>query len=299
MRLDNMEALIGRTPAVRFTTDETPDAAIWVKLEGYNPSGSVKDRACIYNIRDATAAGDLRPGMTLLDASSGNMACALAYYGRILGHSVEVVCNSKLTSDKAAFIRYFGGDLTVFGEFTVEGNLHCREVIYRQDPEKYCFLDQLHNWANPRAHEETTGPEILQDFPDLTAVVGSLGSGGTMLGVARHIKARRPQTKVITVEAASGTKIPGTGAFIEGDYVTPFIKEGRDQKLFDIQHAISLDAAMKRTRQLRDQGLFCGYQTGGVIEATIAMIREHGLSGDIVAISGDSGWKNMEKLLSI
>ena len=298
MKVTDIRMLVGNTPVVQFRSDEVPGARFWVKLEGCNPSGSVKDRACLYNINDALKTGRLRPGMTILDASSGNMACALAYFGRVLGHPVTVVCSTKLTQDKAAFIRYFGAELISKGDFTVEGNGLCREMA-AAEPGKYCFMDQLHNWANPLASYEMTGPEIMADFPDLTAVVGALGSGGTMTGTCRFIHEQRPQAVCVAVEAASGTKIPGTGSFCDGDYVTPFMEKAKEEGLFDTHFHVHLADAQRRTRQAADQGIFAGWQTGGVLHAALEVAKARGLTGDIVAISGDSGWKNLEKLLNV
>lgn len=288
--------LVGNTPTVEYVTPETPGARIWVKLEGNNPTGSVKDRGCVSIIRGAEARGDLRPGMTLLDASSGNMACSMAYFGRVLGYPVTVVCNSKLTEEKAAYIKYFGGELSLVGDFTIQGNIHCRDVLYPEDPDRYCFLDQLHNWDNPKAHFETTGPEIVRGHPGVGAVVGSLGSGGTMNGVGRYMKQTVPDTRVVCVEAAPGTKIPGTAAYEDGDYVTPFVKQATEEGVFDHRIKVSATDARRMAHELAAQGLFCGPQTGGVVQAAILAIREHGIEGDVVVISGDAGWKNMAAL---
>jgi cysteine synthase len=297
MRSDNFEGLVGNSPVVRFRHDDLPSAArLWIKLEGRNPTGSVKDRACISLLRDALRCGALRPGMTVLDASSGNMACSLAYFGRILGHKVTVVCGSKLTADKASFIRFFGAELIRHGHITLEGNQLCREQILSAAPDRYCFLDQLHNWANPKAAYETMGPEILADFPDVAAVAGSLGSGGTMYGTARYLKDRNSPAVVITTEANAGTKLPGTGGFDDGDYMTPFIEKGFAEMLFARRQKISYADAVSRTRQLADQGFFVGLQTGGVVQAAIDAARALDISGDIIVISGDSGWKNMDAL---
>ena len=291
--------LVGGTPCGLFRPTESAKARIWIKLEGFNPSGRVKDRAGLYNIKGAIERGSLVPGKTILDASSGNMACALAYFGAILGYPVVVVCSSKLTADKAQFIRYYGAQLVVSGDFTIEGNSHCIEKIVPEAPEKYAFLDQLRNWDNPRAHYETTGPEILTDFPDVQAVVDSLGSGGTMNGVARYIKEHRSATRIVAVEAAVGTKIPGTGAFSDGDFVTPFIEQLWNGGLVDSRRHVNLSDAEKRTRELAAQGFFCGIQTGGVVHAAVREAIDNDLSGDILVISGDAGWKNMDKLVSL
>lgn len=295
MRLDSIIAMIGNTPAINVHADAA-DAQLWVKLEGQNPSGSIKDRACISNIRDAQESGRLKPGMTLLDASSGNMACAIAFYGKVLGHPVRVVCTSKLTKDKADFITYFGASLGVIGDYTIEGNIYCRELA-QAEPERYCFLDQLHNWANPRGSYSSLGPELLADFPNLSAVVGSLGSGGSLMGTAQYLKEKRPSVKVFAVEAETGTKIPGTGNFCDGDYITPFIRKGYDEGIFDHTIKISMDRAQAGTAALARQGVFAGFQTGGVYSAALTATAEFGIRGDVVFLSGDSGWKNMEKLV--
>jgi cysteine synthase len=288
-------SLVGSTPHVRVEVNEQPDARVYVKLEGNNPTGSVKDRACIAMIREKIESGELRPGRTILDASSGNMACAIAYFGRVLGYPTRVFSNSKLTDDKRAFIEYFGAELDVLGQFTIEGNRECRRIA-DAEPERYCFLDQLHNPANPRAHYEATGPEILATFPDLRMLVGSLGSGGSLVGTARYLKERLPGLTVVAVEAASGTRLPGTGAFVDGDYVTPFIERGYAEGLFDRTVRVHEEEAKQATRRLRDRGIFCGIQTGGVFHACLRSLGEEGTDGDVVFLSGDSGWKNMEKL---
>jgi len=292
--------MIGNTPLLEYKTDEIDGSRIFVKLESYNPTGSIKDRAAIYNIRAAIASGSLVKGKTILDASSGNMACALAYFGKILGYPVKVVCNSKLTQDKKQFIEYFGADLSVHGDITIEGNQLCKKWADSEEgKEKYCFLDQLHNPANPQAAYETLAPEILRDMPEVAAVLGSMGSGGSMCGTARYFKKYKKDTLIITSQAASGTKIPGTGAFIDGDYVTPFITELRETPLYDDTFAIELIDAQKRTKQLASQGIFVGIQGGGVLDACIRGIKKHHLKGNVVMVIGDSGWKNMDKLKSI
>lgn len=296
MIVESVLDLIGNTPLVRFHTDEV-EAKIYVKAEGFNPTGSIKDRACIFNIKDAIDSGKLKKGITILDASSGNMACAISYYGKILGYETELVCGSKLTLDKKNFIEYFGGKLTVHGDYTIESNRYCRDVIVPQNPDKYCFLDQLHNPNNPKASYTTLAQEIYKDIPNIEMIVGSLGSGGSMLGSSKYLKEKNKDIISVTVEASSGYKIPGTGTFIDGDYVTPFIKEGREG-IFDDSISIQLPDAQNRTQQLASQGIFVGWQTGGVLDATIKAIKKYNIKGNVVMLSGDSGWKNVEKLMS-
>ncbi|HLG02688.1 MAG TPA: cysteine synthase family protein [Bacteroidia bacterium] len=289
--------LVGNTPLVQFRLTEYPDVNFYVKLESFNPTGSIKDRACIYNIRSAIKNGELTKDKTILDASSGNMACALAFHGRLLGYKVKVVCNSKLTDDKKNFIKFFGADLDIIGDITIEGNHWCRELTQKEEGKNFCFLDQLHNPANPLASYETLGPEIHRDLPNISAVVGSMGSGGSMCGVARYFKEKKPDTLIFTSQAASGTKIPGTGAFVDGDYITPFIIELRNY--YNDTFMINQSQAENRTKQLAMQGVYAGFQAGGVLEAAYQAIEKHKIKGDMVMIIGDAGWKNMDKLKTI
>lgn len=298
MIYQSMREAVGRTPHLRLAANGGGGGRFYVKLEGANPTGSVKDRAGLAMVQGAADSGELRPGAALLDASSGNMACALAYFGRALGHPARVVVSSKLTEDKRRFLEFYGADVVTVGDFTIEGNRWCRELAEREGPERWCFLDQLHNWANPRAHYDTTGPEIVADFPGVELVVGSLGSGGTLYGAGRFVKERVPGARVVAVESAPGTRLPGTGSFCEGDYVTPFIARGRAE-VFDHTVRVTLADAGRRALELRDQGVFCGVQTGGVYHAALEAARELGVRGDVVVISGDSGWKNMDKLLPL
>jgi cysteine synthase len=224
------------------------------------------------------------------------MACSLAFFGRVLGYKVKVVCNKKLTEDKRQFIRYFGAELEYHGEFTIDSNRRCEELARADgDASGFCFVDQLRNPASPRAYFETLGPELLRDLPNLSAVVGSIGSGASMLGVARFLRRESPETTIVTTQAASGTVLPGTGQFVDGrDFVTPFIDEL--EPLADGTVMISQSEAERRTAQLAEQGIFVGYQGGGVLQALIESINERSIRGDTVAIIGDAGWKNMEKL---
>lgn len=299
MRYTDIMSMVGQTPHLRLRSTETPGAQIHVKLEGYNPTGSVKDRACLNIIRTLEREGKLRPPLTLLDASSGNMACSVALFARLFGFPATVIVNSKITADKRNFLQYFGAEVIQVGDFTIEGNNYCREVLLKREPGKYLFLDQLHNWSNPQAYYESIGPEILADFPDVAMVVGSLGSGGTMSGTGRFLKEKKKDIKVVAVEAAPGTKLPGTGSFSDGDYVTPFIQSARDNGVFDHVVQVTEQDAVCRTAQLRKQGVFCGLQTGGVFHAAVAAIHKFKLEGDVVIVSGDTGWKNMDKLLHL
>ncbi len=292
----NVMEMVGNTPVVKLDLPMGDQVKGYIKLEGYNPTGGVKDRAAIAIILDKIKKGELKQGKTILDASSGSFACSIAFFGKLLGFPVTAVTGSKMTEDKAAFIEYFGAKRISYGNFTIDGNRYCSEVIIPQKPEAYCFLDQLHNWENPNMYYRTMGPEILNDLPDVAAVAFSLGSGGTLAGISKYIKEKKPDTKIIAVTAASGSKIPGTGAFVDGEHVTPFIDDFFKSKRCDYKATISEEQAVKRVKELRELGFYVGIQTGGVVQGMIDGINELNIKGKVLVISGDSGWKNMDKL---
>jgi [CysO sulfur-carrier protein]-thiocarboxylate-dependent cysteine synthase len=286
---------VGNTPLLAIPGPPGSLARLLVKLEGHNPTGSVKDRACVAMLRVMTQDPEWHASKVLLDASSGNMGCSLAYFGRLMGVSVHIISSAKLTNEKRFFIEYFGASVETRGEFTIDGNKHCREIA-DADPGTWYFLDQLHNPANPEAHVTGTGPEILSQVPRVTAVIGSIGSGGTLLGIGRYLKRVSDQIKIIAVEAGAGTRLPGTAALVDGDYRTPFIDEGFTANIFDGSVRVSEAEAIGMARILSATGLFAGLQTYAVLAAAWRAVESCGLRGDVVVISGDTGWKNMDAL---
>lgn len=285
--------LIGNTPVVahQCATAGGP-VEVLIKVEGQNPSGSVKDRAASQMIRHAVEQGEIGD-RTILEASSGNMACAVAMIGAALSIPTALVCNKNLTEDKALMIEHFGSELheNTTGPYTYQGAEQARAMA-AADPDRFFFLNQLHNWENPRAHELGTGPEILRQVPDVAMVAASLGSGGTLTGTARGIRAQRDDVAFVGVQSASGTRFPGVGAFDDGDYVTPFLKAGRDEGLYTMEPKIHEADALARTHELAHSGLYCGPQTGAVIVGALEAAAELDIRSGIVVITGDAGWKN-------
>jgi cysteine synthase len=292
---ESLAARVGNTPLLEVPFPWNPDVRLLVKLEGSNPTGSVKDRSCVAMLRNMIKDPGWSNSRDLLDATSGNMGCSIAYFGRALGVNVNIVSSSKLTAEKGRFIEYFGASVHTTGEFTIEGNKYCREMSC-SNPGRWYFLDQLHNPANPEAHVTGTGPEIFSQVPDITAVIGSIGSGGTLLGVGRYLKSVNDEIKVFAVEAAHGTRLPGTAALVDGDYRTPFIEEGFVRNIFDDSFRVSEAEAVETATLLSATGLFGGLQTWAVVAAARHAMRSHDMRGDVVVISGDTGWKNMDSL---
>ncbi|MBO2451703.1 pyridoxal-phosphate dependent enzyme [Actinomadura barringtoniae] len=262
---------------------------IWLKLEGQNPTGSVKDRAAVAMLRGRIRSGELHPESIILDASNGNMASALACYGRALGLETHIVCTAP-TATERQMIDLFGATLIEndLGPHLHDGHRKCLELVNRRD-QPYCYLDQLHNPNNPRAHETETGPEILRGLPGVRLIVGSLGTGGTMLGVGRAV--RRLRVMVAAVTAAPGSRMPGLGSFADGDRVSPFITQAEEERLFSACEQVTTHEATHWQRALVDHGLSCGLQTGAVVAAALTLAHKHNLRDGTVVISGDAGWK--------
>src|SRR5262249_25378609 len=189
---------------------------------------------------------------------------------------------------------YFGGRVidNDLGPYTYDGYRKCLALVAADASGRYCFLDQLHCWDNPRAHEESTGPEILVARPGCRLVVGSLGSGGTMLGVARALRRAGHPALVAGVSSAPGSRLPGVGAFDDGDYATPFVRTAETEGTFAYWPRVARDEALAYQSRLVSCGLFCGPQTGAVVAAALRLADELDLTGDVVVISGDAGWKN-------
>jgi cysteine synthase B len=198
-------ALVGNTPLVRIrelTRDLPPAVRIYAKLEGFNPGGSVKDRPALNMIRRGLERGDLRPGKTIIDSTSGNTGIALAMIGAALGYPVELVMPENVSIERKKIIRAYGAKIIFSsGLEGSDGAIRlCRDIL-KQDPEKYFKPDQYFNEANPEAHFLTTGPEIWeQTGGSVTHFVTGLSTGGTIMGTGRALKARNPAVQVIGVE---------------------------------------------------------------------------------------------------
>ncbi|HYF46620.1 MAG TPA: cysteine synthase family protein, partial [Acidimicrobiales bacterium] len=202
--------LIGNTPVVDLSAfSPTPGVRILGKLEGNNPGGSVKDRIAKKMIEEGEADGTLTPGRTILEPSSGNTGIALAMIGRIKGYPVKIVLPGNVSPERRQLLEAFGADIIDSpAEEGSNGAVRRAEALAAEHPE-WAFLYQYGNEANPRAHYETTGPEILRDVPDITHFVAGLGTSGTLMGVGTYLKEQKPEVKVLAVEPPSGELVEG------------------------------------------------------------------------------------------
>jgi cysteine synthase B len=288
--------LIGHTPLVRLTrlTRHLPDEVrIYAKLERFNPGGSVKDRAALWMIRDGLAKGLLTPGKIILDSTSGNTGIALAMIGAALGYRVRLVMPGNVSDERKRICRAFGADL-VFSD-PLEGSdgaiLEARR-IHALDPERYFKPDQYNNPANPRAHEESTGPEIWKDTGGtITHFIASLGTSGTLVGTGRYLKRMNPDIRIVAAEPDS----PFHG--IEGlKHIESSIVPGiYDAGMHDEKLGISTEDAYRYTQQLAStEGILSGQSCGCATAAALQLaerLAAAGQSATIVAIFPDGGEK--------
>lgn len=288
--------LIGHTPQVRLkriTRHLPDDIHIYAKLERFNPGGSVKDRPALWMIRDGIARGLLGPGKMILDSTSGNTGIALAMIGAAMGFPVRLVMPGNVSDERKRICRAFGADL-IFSD-PLEGSdgaiVECRR-IYEQDPERYFKPDQYNNPVNPKAHEESTGPEIWQDSDgQLTHFVASLGTSGTLVGTGRYLKRMNPDIRIVAAEPDS----PFHG--IEGlKHIASSIVPGiYDATVHDEKIGIGTETAYTHTQRLaREEGILAGQSCGCALAATIRVgesLAEAGKPGRIVTIFPDGGEK--------
>ena len=282
--------LIGNTPIVDVS-ELSPNSSvrILVKLEGSNPGGSVKDRIARYLVEDAEERGVLFPGATLIEPSSGNTGIGLALVCRVKGYTLKVVLPENVSDERRQMLALFGAEVipSPGGEGS-NGAVRLARALAAEHPE-WVFLYQYGNPANPRAHYETTGPEIWRDVPDVTHFVAGLGTSGTLLGVGSYLKDRNPGIQVWAVEPPAGENVEGLRNLDDG-FIPPIFTELGGEKLLDRKMVIGPRDSIDWTRRLAEIGIFVGPSTGAAM-AGAARCASQIESGVIVVLSPDAGWK--------
>jgi [CysO sulfur-carrier protein]-thiocarboxylate-dependent cysteine synthase len=278
---------IGRTPMVELRRiSPTPAIRLLAKLEWANPTGSVKDRIAQAMISEALSSGALHPGQTILEPSSGNTGISLAMLGASLGHPVRIVMPDNTTRERAQLLRAFGAEIVYSpGAEGSNGAIRMAQELAAADPDLFMPF-QYGNEANPRVHEETTGPEILEQAPDVDVFVAGLGTGGTLTGVGRYLKPRRDGVRVIAAEPLPGELVSGLRSLDEG-FVPPVL----DASVLDDRYLVSnRDAVIGVRRLMNEEGLFAGLSSGAVLSVALRVAAEM-QEGTIVLLLADGGWK--------
>jgi cysteine synthase len=286
LRFDSVDGLIGNTPLVGISSlSSNSRVRIWAKLEGQNPTGSIKDRIAKYMIDEAKKSGLLTEDRVLLEPTSGNTGISLAFFARREGYRIVCVMPESASPERAEMIRLFGGEVRFSpGEEGSNGAIEMAKEM-AQD-EKYLMLYQYGNEANPRAHYETTGPEILRDLPEVTHVVAGLGTGGTLTGVGRFLSEQKPEVVVVAAEPEQGDLVYGLRSLEDG-----FIPEVFDMNAIQGKIKVNAKDSVLWTRALASgEGIFAGISSGATVHVA-RRVAERIDEGDIVCIFADGGWK--------
>lgn len=287
--------LIGNTPLVELRRfSPRPGVHIYAKLEGQNPTGSVKDRIAKYMIEAGERSGELKPGATILEPTSGNTGIGLAMIGQVKGYHVVCVMPEAVSEERTQLLRAFGAEIIYTpGELGSNGSIARAKEIVAANPGRYYFPYQYGNEANPRAHFETTGPEILRDLPQTTVFVAGLGTGGTLTGTGRYLKSQNPAIKVIAAAPHPGDLVQGLRALEEG-----FIPPVLDETVLDGKIVVDSRSSFAMAKDLTQrEGLFVGVSAGSVVKAALKVSERLEGEQHIVCLLADGGWKYLSSNL--
>lgn len=283
---DIVEA-IGNTPMVELRRlSPSANVRLFAKLEGANPTGSLKDRIAKAMLSDAVRSGALQSGQAILEPSSGNTGISLAMIGARMGHPVNIVMPDNTTPERTQLLELFGAQIVYSpGAEGSNGAIRVAQEMAASDPALYMPF-QYGNEANPRAHEETTGPEILTQVPDIDVFVAGLGTGGTLTGVGRYLKRERPEVRIVAAEPLPGELVQGLRSLEDG-FVPPVL----DASVLDDRYLVSnRDAVIGLRRLTREEGIFAGLSSGAAVSVALKVAREME-HGEIVVLLADGGWK--------
>ncbi|MFM1752823.1 MAG: cysteine synthase, partial [Actinomycetota bacterium] len=259
-------------------------------LENQNPFGSVKDRIAKAMIEDAEKHGRLVPGQTLIEPSSGNTGIALAAIAQIKGYPIKILMPTSVSIERRQMLEIFGAEVILTpGEEGSNGAV-ARAIQMAEEHPEWCFLYQYANDANPRAHYEGTGPEILRDCPEITHFVAGLGTSGTLMGTGRFLKENKPEVKIVAVEPPLGERVEGLRNLDEG-YIPPLFDNWHGFDILDRKRVVRPRESIEWTRRIvRECGIFAGISTGAAL-AGAAKVASEIDEGTIVFIVCDGGWK--------
>lgn len=283
--MSSLESCIGNTPLVQLQRMASGlGSEVWVKLEGNNPAGSVKDRAALSMIQQAELRGEIKPGDTLIEATSGNTGIALAMIAAMKGYRMKLLMPENMSKERQASMRAYGAELILVSrEQGIEG---ARDLAQQMaDRGEGLILDQFNNADNPLAHFTTTGPEIWQQTQGkITHFVSSMGTTGTITGVGRFLKQQNDTVQIVGLQPSEGASIPGIRrwpqAYLPGIYRPELV-----DRVLDMSQQLA-EETMRRLA--REEGLFCGVSSGGAVAGALRVAEEFPGSV-VVAIICDRG----------
>ena len=286
MRAAGILEAIGNTPLVELRRmSPKPTVRIFAKMEGANPTGSLKDRIAKYMVEAAERSGALTKDKIILEPTSGNTGIALAMVARLKGYKVKVVVPDNVTVERRQLMELFGAEIIYSdGSLGTNGSIKLAQHLAK-DP-RYFMPYQYGNPANPLAHYETTAAEILRDCPEVDVLVAGLGTGGTLMGCARRLKEHDSRIRVVAVEPHPGELVQGLRSLEEG-FIPPIL----DTSLLDSKIIVDSRCAFAATKDVTaKEGVFAGVSSGAVIHCAIRVA--HRMErGTIVCVLCDGGWK--------
>jgi len=291
----NILDTIGNTPLVRINKIwARDDVEIYAKVEGTNPTGSIKDRIALKMVEQAEAEGVLKPGKTIIEPTSGNTGIALAMIGAVKGYDVEIVMSSAVSVERQQMIKAFGAKviLTAAEEGT-DGAIRKARALVAENPDKYFMPDQFTNRYNKLAHYSTTAEEIIRDTRGrITHFVSALGTSGTLMGTAKRLKELSPDIRIVEAHPVRGHYIQGLKNMSEA-----IVPEIYDPSRIDVSIMVESEEAFAMARRIvREEGIFCGMSSGAAMLAALR-VAETLESGVIVCIFPDRGEKYLSTAL--
>lgn len=286
--------LIGKTPIVKVNNmvDEN-SAEVYVKLEKFNPGGSTKDRAALGMIEDAEKKGLLKKGYTIVEPTSGNTGISLAFIGRVKGYKVIIVMPETMSKERRDLIKAYGAELILTeGSKGMQGAIE--KALEYKDKEGYFIPQQFENEANTKKHYETTAEEIYEDLSDLDYVVAGVGTGGTIVGVAKKLKEKNKNIKVVAIEPKTSAVISGgkPGAHNIQGIGAGFIPSIYDESVIDEVITVSDINSIKTAKEFVDkEGILLGISSGAAIYVAMQIAKKIGKGKKVLAIAPDGGEK--------
>jgi cysteine synthase B len=281
-------ASVGSTPLVELPRlSPRPGVRLLAKLESANPTGSVKDRVALAMIDAAEASGELRPGRTILEPSSGNTGISLAMIGRLRGYPVRIVLPESATPERVQLLTLFGAEIVFSpGELGSNGAVALARELAAADASLFMPF-QYANAENPAVHYRTTAAEILAECPQVDVFVAGLGTGGTLMGCGRRLREVNPDLLVVAAEPLQGDPVSGLRSLEDG-----YVPEILDVSLLDRRVLVSNDDALAGLRSLaREEGIFAGVSSGGVLSVAQHVAAELDGPANVVMVFADGGWK--------
>jgi [CysO sulfur-carrier protein]-thiocarboxylate-dependent cysteine synthase len=290
-RFDSLADSVGHTPLIGLPRlSPSPNVRLWAKMEDRNPTGSIKDRAALSMLDAAEASGQLKPGSTILEPTSGNTGISLAMAAKVRGYHLICVMPENTSPERRQLLEMWGAK--IISSPAAGGSNEAVRVakeLSRANPE-WVFLYQYGNPANTAAHYNSTGPEIFADLPTITHFVAGLGTTGTLMGAGRYLREQNPDIQIIAAEPRYGELVYGLRNIDEG-----FVPELYDASVLTRRFSVGAEDSVRRVRDLLDiEGIFAGISTGAIVHAAIAVGNEalrDGKSADIAFIVCDGGWK--------